>query len=296
MRQDPVDSRAGAQIVGQIVPELTELIEDDVVRILVELGAFVVDLFDVALGAVGPDDVFRVRDPCLEPIEALSAHTLGQHRDPPTVHDPRDRDAPSAVVAGGGPDRPMMCRVELPGDDPGSQATVGGEHLVSVDHREMIRRQHDDLRFDACQGGRQDDVIWDSLKRAASRRVVPVDAEQIQGMGSIGLDLGESLADGSGNSMRFGQLAKGRQADARLPKMGDGVFEDGLVDDLRFQPECRHDTVPPARRSSCDPTGAWPAPPREHGSLPGRQSSNSRLEPRLDRPPRHGGLGRCRGQ
>ena len=47
-----------------------------------------------------------------------------------------DRDAAPAVVAGGRPDRAMTGRVELPGDEPRRQASVGGEHLVRADHRE----------------------------------------------------------------------------------------------------------------------------------------------------------------
>ena len=92
--------RAGAQPVDQIVPEFAELIEDHVLRVGFQFGALVVDFLDVALGARRPDDVGEVADPVLEPLETLTAHILGQDGDAAAPHDPRDRHAAAAVVAG----------------------------------------------------------------------------------------------------------------------------------------------------------------------------------------------------
>ena len=66
-----------------MIRELAELIQDDVGRVQRELVARVIDLFDIALGAEGLDDVFfGVAGPSLEPFEALTAHTFGQDRHP----------------------------------------------------------------------------------------------------------------------------------------------------------------------------------------------------------------------
>ena len=66
----------GALVMNQIISKLAELVEDDVVWVPVELRTFVVDLFDVAFGAVGANDVCRVFDPRLEPFETLTTHPL----------------------------------------------------------------------------------------------------------------------------------------------------------------------------------------------------------------------------
>ena len=104
----------------------------------------VVDLLDVALGARRSDDVARVGHPLLEPVEALAAHALGEHRDAAAAQQPRDRDAAAAVVAGRRPHGALPGRVELPADEPRRQAAVGGEHLVRPDQREAVAERHDD--------------------------------------------------------------------------------------------------------------------------------------------------------
>ena len=98
--------------MGQVVPELRELVEDHVGGIERELGALVVDLLDVALGAGGPDDVLRLAHPVLEPGETFTAHPLGQDGDAAGPHESGDGHPAPAVVARGRPHGPVDRRVE----------------------------------------------------------------------------------------------------------------------------------------------------------------------------------------
>jgi len=87
-------------VVTEMITELRELVEDEVARILCQVVAGVVDLFDVRLGAVRLDHIFfRIGTPCVKPVEPLLAHAFGQNRNATTRHDLRDRDATSGVVA-----------------------------------------------------------------------------------------------------------------------------------------------------------------------------------------------------
>ena len=61
--EDALERGAGREVVGNVIPELRELVEDHVVRVLGQLVAAVVDLLDVALGARRPDDVPRIDAP-----------------------------------------------------------------------------------------------------------------------------------------------------------------------------------------------------------------------------------------
>src|SRR5262249_41476146 len=75
------ERRTRARVVSHIVAEFGKLVENDIGRIARELGAFVVDLLDVALRAGGPDDVLRLGRPAAQPLEPLLAHAGRQYRD-----------------------------------------------------------------------------------------------------------------------------------------------------------------------------------------------------------------------
>ena len=164
-----------------------------------ELGAAIVDLLDVALGPRRPDDVGRVGDPALQPVEALLAHALGQDRHAAAAHDPADRHAAAAVVAGRRPDRALLDRVELARDDPRREAGVGGEHLVGGDHREAVAERDHDRAVDA---GQRRAAARGAAGRGArdrrSRVVEPVDAEEVERIGASGSTLARRPSMASG--------------------------------------------------------------------------------------------------
>ena len=85
-----VERPPGAVIMDEVIGKLGKLVEDDVVLLARELRALVADFLDVALGARRADDVGRIGDPACEPIEALAAHALGQHRDAAAAEDRRE--------------------------------------------------------------------------------------------------------------------------------------------------------------------------------------------------------------
>ena len=144
MLVEPLQGGSSDAVVAQMVGELRELVDDHVGGIEGHLVAGVVDLLHVGLGAGRAHDVVgRVERPLLEPVETGLAHARGQHGHAPAVHDPADGHTAACVVAGGGPHRPVPCRVELAGDQARGQAGVGGQHLVGPDHREAVAQgQH----------------------------------------------------------------------------------------------------------------------------------------------------------
>src|SRR6185369_10488157 len=107
----------------------------------------------------------------------------------PAAHDPADGDAAARVVAGGRPDGTVPAGVELPGDDARSQAGVRGQHLVRGDHREAVTEDDDDRVLHAGQRRREHDVVGDG-DRVAGEVAVPVDAEQVAGVGRVLVDAG----------------------------------------------------------------------------------------------------------
>ena len=75
-------------MVADVVGELGELVEDEVLRVLLQFVTGVVDLFDVALRARGSDHVARIGDPLIQPLETFPAHVLGEHGYAATAHEP----------------------------------------------------------------------------------------------------------------------------------------------------------------------------------------------------------------
>ena len=242
--EDPLERAAGAQVVGQVVAELGELVDDHVGRVALQLGADVVDLLDVALRARRADHVRGVRDPLVQPLEALGAHALGQHRHAAAAQDARDRHAAAAVVARRRPDRALCARVEAPGDDARHQAGVGGEHLVCPDHREALAERHHDARRNPGQAPRHLDIAG-RLDPAGPRRVVvPMDPEQVGRVGRVRVGRGEPgehrLGDGPRNGRRLGQLREARQQDAGLAQGADRARLDGGIAHLGRKVERVH--------------------------------------------------------
>ena len=129
----------------------------------------------------------------LEPVEALLAHVLRQHRDAAAAEDARDGDAAAAVIAGRRPDRAVARRIELAGDDARREAAVGGEHLVGADHRES------DCRARARCAPSTPVSCWRQFDRAghvarpAAGVVEPMDAEQIERVGRVRVDVAQGV-------------------------------------------------------------------------------------------------------
>src|SRR5258705_7291210 len=135
-----------------------KLIEDDVLPVARQFGAFIVDLLDIALGTGRADDVRRLGNPLLQPVEALAAHAGGKHGHTAAAEDAGNRDAAAAVIAGPPPDRAGVRRIGLSRDQPRHHAGIGRQHLVGADHRKAAAEQYDDRRPHAGQFGRQHHV------------------------------------------------------------------------------------------------------------------------------------------
>ena len=192
--------------MGEIVGELGKLVEDDVGGVLGERVAGVVDLLDVALRARRPDDVLGLVDPALQPLEALGAHALGQHRDAAAAENAPDSDAAPAVVPGRRPDRPVPLGVELAGDEARNQTGIGRQHLMSADHREPVAERDRDRRIDPGELAPQDDVPRCRHGAGAVLAVEPVNTEQIGRAGLGRIEARGLGGDGVGNQRGIGEL------------------------------------------------------------------------------------------
>ncbi len=239
--EDALERGTGREIVGDVVPELRELVEDDVVGILGELVAPVVDLLDVALRARGADDVAGIDHPLLQPGEPLAAHALGKDGDAPASHQPGDGDAAPAVVAGRRPDGPIGRGIELSRDQPRRQAAVGGQHLVGGDQREPVSERNDDPCLDAGELRRQDEVIRNVDEIGPVRAVVPVDPEQVQRVGVVRPDADQRMSYRGGNERGMGELGEGRERDARVTEVLDAPLDCVWIGQLARQAESLFD-------------------------------------------------------
>ena len=135
----------------------------------------------------------------------------------------------------------MLGGIELPGDDPGREATVGGEHLVRTDHREVGADSHENGRGYSGDFPRQHQVVGQSESPPPIARVVPVHAEEIARVGRVRIHAGESRLDFGGDTLWLRQLGEARQADLLAAKARDGLFVDVRVDDVSFESELRAD-------------------------------------------------------
>ena len=275
--------RAGAHPVNQIIAELAELIEDDIGRIAVERGAGVVDFLDVAFRSRRADDVARIADPAVEPVEALLAHVLRQHGHAAAAENARNGDAAAAVVAGRRPHRAVARRVELAGHQARHQAAIGGQNFVRADHRKAVAQRQHDARLHAGQFGRQFHVIGHVATRLL--RSAPLNQctrKRLSGVGGVGVDAGEAGADARRNGRGILQLRDRGQHHAGLAQARSRAFEHRRVDDRAFKSEtrhCRSFRVSCYRRHAAPQTGRalLRVRPRSH---PCRRRSGGRFRPR----------------
>jgi len=155
----------------------------------------VVDFLDVALRARSADDVGGIVDPAFEPVEAPPGSCF-----PAAPRRRGNRECARSRRRRGsncrrGPDRAVAGGVELAGDDARREAAVGGENLVGADHREAVAKRERDAGRNAGEFRRQFDD-GGSRRAAAARRVVePVDAEEVERMGRVGVDSREARGD-----------------------------------------------------------------------------------------------------
>ena len=229
--------------MGHVVAEFRKLIEDDIGRIARELGAFVIDLFDVALRAGGPDDILGPRHPGAQPLEALLAHALRQHGNGAAVEDARDRDAAPAVIPGRRPHRPVTRRIEPAGHQIRDQAAIGRQHLVRTDHREEATERHDDRRSHSGQRWREDEVSGGRGQTGAGGVVVPVHAKEIGRVRTIGIDRPKCRPARFRNFRRIGQLGEGRQTNSRPTQPSRRAVTNTAVDDRRRNPTAHDATI-----------------------------------------------------
>ena len=233
MFEDASERRSGDGVVTEVIRELRELVDDLDLGILLQFVAGVVDLLDVRLGTRRADDVVgRVEGPLFEPVEPGLAHTLGEHGHAAAIHDARDGDAPSGVVARGGPHGSMSRRVEPSGDEPRNEARVRGQHLVGPDHRESVADRQQDAGLDAGHLRREFDVVGHLVGTAAIESTEPVHPEQVAGVGFVTIEAGQRGDAGCGDCRGVGQLGKGRERDVALLEPLHGAFVDALIRDL----------------------------------------------------------------
>ena len=237
MAEHPVECAPGAVIVDEIVGKLGELIEDDILPIARQLGAFIVDLLDIAFGAGRADDVGRLCNPLLQPVEALAAHAGRKDSHTAAAEDAGNRDAAAAIIAGRRPHRTVLRRIELPGDQPRHQAGIGGEHLMGADHRKATAEQYDDRRRHARQFRRQHHVARHCHASFAARIIEPMHPPQVRRVGRIGIYAGEIRRSLPGDIGGVSKLAPSRQGDLHLAQSRDGGTPARGVNDVGLNEE-----------------------------------------------------------
>jgi hypothetical protein len=231
----PVERRAGDEVVGEVVRHLGELVEHDVRRICRQPVAGVVDLLHVALRPRRAHDVLGRRHPALEPLETLRAHAGGEDRNATAAEDAGDRDTATGVVARRRPDGPVERRVEASGREPAGQARVGREHLVGSDHREAVPEGDDDRRRDAGQGLREDHMLGNFSELGRGGPVEPMEPVEVA-------EVRAETVSGQCSSLPFGrhrlgcsELCEQGEAQAELGKTGRAVGPSDVgVDRRRF--------------------------------------------------------------
>ena len=223
---------AGDIVVPQRVAHLFELVEDHVLRIMLELVGLVEDLLDVGLAARRCDD-FRTDG--VQPVKALLAHLGRENGDALRAEQAGVERAAAAVVAGGGPDSLMLVDVELAGDESRSEAAERSADLMAAGG-EPLAGHRDDAAGHAGQNGRDLNVVRDGLEQRALDLglVLPRDAEQIQRVDIPHADGLQLFLNFFGNGLRMLHLRDGRDDDAvflgLLDIMRKALFVDGQID------------------------------------------------------------------
>ena len=222
--------------MDDVIAEFGKLVEDHIVRIARELGAFVVDLLDVALRAGGPDDVLGPAHPSAQPVKALLAHALGQHGDAAATEDARNRDAAAAIIPGRWPDRLVTRRVEPAGHQTGNQTAICRQHLVRADQREEAAERHEDRRTHPRQRGREYEMRRGRGKAGPGAVVVPVHAKEISRLGTIRIDRPQRAPGCFGNTRWVCELCEGWQPHPCLTQPSRRAVANNAVDDSRYNP------------------------------------------------------------
>ena len=219
---------AGDVIVPEGVAHLLKLVEDHHGGILLELPRLVEDLLHVRLAAGGGDDL---TGDLAEPLEALLAHLGGQNRHAVAGEELAVEGAAAAVVAGGRPDGVVIRRVKLAGDQTRRKAAEGRADLVAAGG-EPLARHGDDAAGYARQARGDLDIVRHGLVQAAELLglVVPVDAEQVQGVDVPQADAGELGLDLLGDEVGVLHLGDGGDDDMVLLGLLDIVLQAGFVD------------------------------------------------------------------
>lgn len=78
MVENPFQGRTGDFAVDDVVAVFVELIEDQIIRVLRQQMTGVIDFLDVAFGARRAENVVRIGQPTVQPVETLLAHAFGQ--------------------------------------------------------------------------------------------------------------------------------------------------------------------------------------------------------------------------
>jgi hypothetical protein len=95
---------------------------------------------------------------------------------------------------------------------------------------------------------------------ARPRRVVePVDAEEVERMGRVGVDSREARGDRRRDRRGVPQFGESRQDDARLAETPERPLVGLAVDQMGFQPESRHASFPirNLRRAAASGCAGW---------------------------------------
>jgi hypothetical protein len=134
----------------------------------------------------------------------------------------------------------VAAGIELSGDDPRSQASIGRQDLVGVDHRKPIAQSHDDLGLDPGELGRKHQMLGDRDRLPTVPAVVPVDPEEVERMRFVCADRPEASQDAVGPVSGSGELRERRKEYPGLPESLDGALVDLGVDQVSLQPKPSH--------------------------------------------------------
>jgi len=213
------------------IAEFIELVKDHIERIVSQLPALVIDLLDVRFAARGGD---HLRADGAQPVEALPRHLLGQDGDCRAAEQGAVKGPATAVVAGRGPDRLVLFRVEFAADQPRHEAAESRADLVRPG-RKVLAHQSDDARLDPAEGGRNLEPV-DPAEEARPDVVLPGDAVEVEGVDVPEADLLQPLRDLRRQIFRMAELREGRNGDAESLAARGGFFDDVPIerpDDLR---------------------------------------------------------------